>query len=51
MFVDDKNQEQFKTASYTLLGTQVGANLQFNSLMVTGLQVSVTLQMKNMWRL
>ncbi|MEZ4689190.1 MAG: hypothetical protein R3A12_03015 [Ignavibacteria bacterium] len=31
MFVDDKNQEQFKTASYTLLGTQVGANLQFNS--------------------
>lgn len=36
MFVDDKNQEQYKTDSYTLLGTQVGTNMQFNSFMLTG---------------
>ncbi len=36
MFVDDKNQEQYKTDSYTLLGSQVGTNMQFNSFMLTG---------------
>ena len=36
MFVDDKNLEEFKTQSYTILGSQIGTNLQFKNFMVTG---------------
>jgi iron complex outermembrane receptor protein len=35
MFVDDKNQEEFKTQSYTLLGSQIGTNLNFRNFMIT----------------
>ncbi|MDQ3019582.1 MAG: TonB-dependent receptor [Bacteroidota bacterium] len=30
MFVDDKNVEEYKTQPYTLLGSQIGANMNFN---------------------
>lgn len=31
MFVDDKNLEEFKTQSYTLLGSQLGTNMTFKN--------------------
>lgn len=31
MFVDDKNLEEFKTQSYTLLGSQIGTNMTFKN--------------------
>lgn len=31
MFVDDKNLEEYKTQSYTLLGSQLGTNITFNN--------------------
>ena len=36
MFVDDQNLEQFKTQSYTILGGQVGTNLNFGNFSVMG---------------
>lgn len=36
MFVDDKNVEEYKTNSYTLLGSQLGANLNFNNFRIMG---------------
>lgn len=34
MFVDDQNIEQFKTQSYTTLGSQIGTNISFNNFSV-----------------
>lgn len=34
MFVDDQNLEQYKTPSYTILGSQIGTNLSFNNFSV-----------------
>ncbi|MBK8549740.1 MAG: TonB-dependent receptor [Ignavibacteria bacterium] len=34
MFVDDQNLEQYKTQSYTTIGSQVGTNISFNNFSV-----------------
>lgn len=31
MFVDDRNLEKYKTQSYTILGSQIGTNMNFNN--------------------
>ncbi|HMS64912.1 MAG TPA: TonB-dependent receptor [Ignavibacteria bacterium] len=36
MFVDDRNLEQYKTQSYTLLGSQIGVNMNFKNFRVMG---------------
>lgn len=36
MFVDDKNLEKYKTESYTLLGSQLGVNMNFDNFRVMG---------------
>lgn len=36
MFVDDKNLEKYRTQSYTLLGSQIGANMTFKNFTVMG---------------
>jgi len=35
MFVDDKNLEQYKTQSYTLLGSQIGTNMTIKNFSLT----------------